>query len=328
MRMARSLLCGLVLVSVAAARTQADAIPDCRIVPLPDQQVKLLVGEEERLRWHFSEEYPRPFFYPLRGRSGDPLTRVGHPGAAGSHSHHRSIWFAHQKVGPDELDFWSDGGETQIRQKRWLAYRGGPDEAAMAVKLGWYDGNGKELLEQELIAVIRDGRRGETFVELQSTFRPTGDRLKFGKTHFGFLAVRVAKYISAHFGDGKLTDSKGRTGERAIFGKRARWMDYSGPVPSRGREGITYFDHPSNPNYPSYWHVREDGWMGASVCYKEPVETTKDDPLVLRYLLHAHEGPVDAAAASRVADRFADRPAYEVTRTDEKHRQFRIRQKK
>src|SRR5262245_63592822 len=87
------------------------------------------------------------------------------------------------------------------------------------------------------------GPGGETFVELQSTFRPAAESLEFGKTNFGFLAVRVARSLSCHFGGGVLTSSEGAVGEPAIFGKPAKWMDYSGPVPKGGTQGITYFDH-------------------------------------------------------------------------------------
>ncbi|MCH7919421.1 MAG: PmoA family protein [Planctomycetes bacterium] len=76
-----------------------------------------------------------------------------------------------------------------------------------------------------------------------------------------------------------------------------RWMDYSGPIavgegPDRKStvEGVTYFDHLSNPRFPSYWHVREDGWMGASFGMHEPFTIHRDKPLVLRYLLYAHAG--------------------------------------
>lgn len=313
--------------------------PRCRIVPLPEQQTAIEIDGTERLRWHFGSQSPRPFFYPLRGPSGESLTRMGHPGAP-NHDHHRSVWFAHYKV--LGIDFWSDNTEARIRQKQWLAYEDGHDEAIMAVLLGWYDGhNPEELVEQELIAAVRPGPDGETFLELQTTFRPRAESLEFGQTNFGFLAVRVAKRISEHFGGGRLTDSEGRSGEPAIFANRARWMDYRGPAqahgrrsagdqahgpPSVGTEGVTYFDHPSNPGYPTHWHVREDGWMGASVCMKAPVQTTRDNPLVLRYLLHAHVGPVDPDRAAQVAAEFANRPGLEVVKaTQVKHRQYLAR---
>src|SRR5262249_62206661 len=111
---------------------------------------------------------------------------------------------------------------------------------------------------------IRPGPEVETFIEIQATFRPAAESLEFGKTNFGFLAVRVAKHLSAHFGGGTLTNSAGATGEPAIFGKSATWVDYSGPTPKGGTEGITYFDHPSNPTHPTKWHGPEDGREGPS----------------------------------------------------------------
>lgn len=294
--------------------------PRCQIIPLPDHQVSFRIDGTERTRWHFGDKYPRPFFYPLNGPSGTSLTRMGHPGAE-NHEHHRSVWFAHAKV--LGIDFWSDRTEARVRQKNWLAYEDGNDEAIMATSIGWYDGHDpRELLVQELVAAVRPGDFGETLLEVQATFRPKSDTLELDKTNFGVFAVRVAKNISAYFGGGELTNSEGLVGEPAIFGKRARWMDYSGPVPDGGFEGITFIDHPSNPGHPTHWHVREDGWMGASVCMHQSIETRREKPLVLRYLLHAHAGTIDSEREDIVAAEFADRPGFEVTKATAKHRQY------
>jgi len=298
-------------------------IPRCRVLPLPGSQVSLQVDGHERLRWHFGEDSPRPFFYPLLGPSGSSLTRMGHPGAP-NHDHHRSIWFAHAKV--LGIDFWSDNTPARIRQKQWLAYQERDDEASMAVQMEWFDGHDPQpLVEQQLVAAVRPADGQETLVELQATFRPRSKTLEFGKTNFGFLAVRVAANLSAYFGGGQLTDSEGRQGEPAIFGKQARWVDYSGPVPAGGQEGITYFDHPSNPGYPTHWHVREDGWMGASACLAGPLSITQEQPLVLRYLLHAHRGPANPAVSEPIAARFAAMPRYEVVKGAVKHTMFTVR---
>jgi hypothetical protein len=296
--------------------------PRCQAIPLPDHQVAFEIDRIERLRWHFGPSYPRPFFYPLRGPSGSSLTRMGHPGAP-DHDHHRGIWFAHAKL--LGIDFWSDKTTARIRQKQWLAYEDGDAEALMAVSLGWYDGHDpKELVEQQLITAVRPGPEGETFLELQSTFTPVAESIEFGKSNFGVLAVRVARNISEHFGGGKLTSSEGATGESAIFGKPARWMDYSGPVSNISVEGITYFDHPGNPGHPTKWHVREDGWMGASLCMDAPRSISRKEPLVLRYLLHAHRGGINAEQAGKVAKAFADSPRYVVAKAKVKHRHFTI----
>jgi hypothetical protein len=309
----------------------------CHVIPQPDHQASFTVDGIERLRWHFGPNYPRPFFYPLVGPSGAVLTRMGHPGAP-NHDHHRSIWFAHEKV--LGINFWGDNTPARVKQKEWLAYQDDDNEAIMAVSLGWYDGHDpKELLTQQLIAAVRPHGDGETLVELQSTFTPTAESLELGQTNFGFLAVRVAKSISKFFGGGELRSSEGATGESEIFGKRARWMGYSGPI--RGQragntgqeqraaretaiEGITYFDHADNPGYPAHWHVREDGWMGASFNRTGSYVIERKRPLVLRYLLHAHAGVADPNSANAVAKEFNERRGFQLSRHSGPHIQHQV----
>jgi hypothetical protein len=289
------------------------------VLPVTGNQASFCIEGQERLRWNFDAAYPRPCFYPFIGPSGRSLTRMGHPGAP-NHDHHRSIWFAHEQV--LGINFWSDETPARIRQKQWLVYQDGENEAVMAVLLGWYDGHDPaELLEQELIAAVRPGENRETFLELQSTFRPRASVFEFGKTNFGFLAVRVAKNISEFFGGGRLQNSEGQIGEDAIFGKPARWLDYSGTTAvyegaSRRtlEEGVTYFDHPANPRYPSSWHVRRDGWMGAAPCLAEPMAITREKPLVLRYLLHGHSGMLSPQRAEQIAEQFGKTSPFAVKR--------------
>ena len=301
----------------------------CQVIPLPDQQVAFEINGRERLRWHAGPNYPRPFFYPAIGPSGHPLTRMGHPGAP-NHDHHRSIWFAHRKV--LGIDFWSENTDARIRQLDWLAYIDGDAEAVMAVRLGWFDGHDPSpLLTQELVVGVRPLENDEWTLELQSTFVPTSETLEFQKTNFGFLAVRVAKSVSAHFGEGVLTNSSKKVNEQAIFGQQATWVDYSGPV-GQGLgssvempiDGITYMSHVQNAEGPCRWHVREDGWMGASACFDEPIITRKAKPLRLRYLLHLHRGPIDHSKANALSKQFDDQPMFEVSKSKAKHQQFAV----
>jgi hypothetical protein len=321
-------------IAAATAASEPLGISRCEVIPLTDHQTLFTINGEEKVRWHSGERYPRPFFYPFNGPSGTSLTRMGHPGAP-DHDHHRSIWFAHQNV--NGVDFWTDNTTARIRQKQWLSYHDGADESIMASLLGWYDGEGRELMEQELVAAVVPQAAGQFALELQLTMRsPDSDQtVTLEKTNFGFLAVRVAKTLSAHFGGGILTSSQGETGEADIFGNPARWMDYSGPVAvgtgeARRRviEGITYFDHPHNPRYPTHWHVRDDGWMGASFCMLEGHSITSARPLVLRYLLYAHAGPYEHQRAETVHRAFAARAGFIVTRSDAPHHQFDVRRAK
>ena len=319
------ILGGLAVTAGLAASAQ---VPRCEVVPLPHDQVSFRIDGVERTRWRFGEDAPWPFFYPFAGPGGGSLTRMGHPGAP-NHDHHRSVWFAHHDVAG--LDFWSDTKGTRVRQSEWLAYEDGEEEAVMASRLLWRGPQGVALLRQELVAAVRPLESGEWTLELQSTFQPAEGRREttLGKTNFGLLAVRVARSVSGHFGGGGLRDSEGRTGEKAIFGREAAWMDYSGPV--RGTngaaavEGVTYFVHPETPGAPLAWHVREDGWMGASHNRHTSTVVRAESPLRVRFLLHAHAGPCDPERAGELMKAFAARSAFVVEKSGRPHRHWQVR---
>jgi hypothetical protein len=186
----------------------------------------------------------------------------------------------------------------------------------MVVEVGWFDPHAVRLLKQELIAVLRPLERGETWLELQTSFTPVMDGLKLGKTNSGFLGLRVAASMSAQYGGGLLTNSGGAQGEAAVFGKPALWMDYGGPVVGKEREGVTWFDHPGNPNHPTSWHVRDDGWMSAAFNLRDGYELTQVKPLTLRYGFHAHRGAVDEAEATKRQKAYAATPAWEVVKAE------------
>lgn len=282
-------------------------MPRVEAIPEPDNQVSFRVDGSEKLRWHAAERYPRPFFYPLIGPSGRSLTRIGHP-AAPDHDHHRSVWFAHQNLAGN--DFWIEGQLTRLRQRQWVHYQDGEDEAIMVVDLGWFDAHNAPLMDQRLIVGLRPLENGEFLFELQSTFSTRIDPLKLEKTNFGFLAVRVAKSISKHYGGGELRSSNGNVGEPAIFGREAIWVDYSGPIVGDTIEGITYIPHLRNPDYPSRWHVRDDGWMSAAFTGRESYSLTPRQPLTLRYLLYIHAGPGDPGAIHKQVETFHALPPY------------------
>ena len=301
-------------------------IPTCQIVPLPNQATSFQIRGIEKLRWNFGNQYSRPFFYPVNGTTGTSLVRMGHPGAP-NHDNHRGIWFAHNDI--EAMDFWAEGKGNQIVQTQWLAYEDGNDYAAMAVQTEFHAGHDPQpIIQQQIIAIIRPREQGQYTLELQTTITPTMPSLTLNKTNFGFLAVRMAANIATHFGGGTITNQAGKTGEPALFGKPANYIDYSGPVRGNNAdeiiEGITYFDHPSNPSYPSKWHIREDGWMGASVCRDTAITLTPSTPLQLRYLLHVHTDPINHKVATALQNAFFQRAAWKVVKSTRRHRHLDI----
>lgn len=270
----------------------------------------LLIDGVERAGYEFGEGLPRPFVYPLRGPSGAMLTRMGHPNPVG-HEHHKSIWFGHVSV--NGINFWEErpGSDVRVIHRRVLHYHDGAMFAGLVADLDWW-AKGRSIMRQELTLAIEPLDRGEYVLDFQSRFTVVDGPVELGKTNFGFLGVRVAKTISEQFGGGQLRNDAGARGEKAIFGKTSRWVDYSGPSEAGVVEGICYLDHPDNPHHPSPWHVRQDGWMEAAFNLAEPSGLAKDHPLDLRYRLYVHRGMPDAGTLERAWQLFAVTPPYRV----------------
>ena len=149
--------------------------------------------------------------------------------------------------------------KLESSKKNGWVFEEGDDKAIVATRLGWYDGHEpKELLDQIVIAIFRPADDGETLFELQSIFHPTAESIEFQQTNFGFLAVRVARSISEHFGAGKLTNSEG-------LGRRKRRCRKN-RISSANRRG---------------------GWTTAGRCYlakmaqKTPRTSSKASPILI-----------------------------------------------
>jgi hypothetical protein len=295
-------LLGLLLAAPLSAQ-----IPRLQAIPLPDHEISFQLSERELVRYHFAPDLPRPFLYPVIGPSGRTLTRMGHPGDPDTHSHHNSVWFSLSNVNGG--DFWSDRGGGRIRHRRTLRLADG-DEVALAVtEADWIAKDGTPLLRETRKVFVKPlANRGEYLLALDLTLAAQAAPVRLEKNNFGPIGVRMAKWISAHFGGGRIRNSEGAEGERAIFRKPARWVDYSGPVASGVVEGIALLDHPGNPRSPAPFHVREDGWMGAMLALDEAYTIERDTPLHLRYGLYVHAGAPPLSAIDAVWKRFAEEP--------------------
>ena len=271
---------------VWAQNAQTKPVPRMQVVPMPYLQASFQRDGVEITRYHFGPDLHRPFLFPVIGPSGQSLTRMGHPRDPESHSHHNSIWISHNDV--SGTNFWSDSGDGKIRHKRIIKYEDLGECSYMIAQNQWINKEGKALLSEtrQVTVVLLEG--AEWLLIIDTELRPNGGAVTLGKTPFGLIGVRMAKTIGANDGGGTIRNSEGGVNEKEIFWKKAKWVDYSGPIGGGKVEGITIFDHPSNPNFPSYFHVRNDGWMGASLTFDGPREITPEKPLRLRYGLYIH----------------------------------------
>jgi len=211
---------------------------------------------------------------------------MGHPHDPESHSHHNSVWISHNDV--DGVSFWSDRGGGKIHHKRIVKFEDGMESASIITANEWVTGERKVLLSETRKVTVLPLDDSEWLMIIDLELRAKDTTVTLGKTPFGMIGVRMAKTIGVNDGGGMIRNSEGGINEKDVFWKRARWVDYSGPITHDKSEGVTLFDHPQNPNFPSYFHVRNDGWMGASLTFDRPRKIEPAKPLHLRYGLYVH----------------------------------------
>ncbi len=283
------------LIACAAAAVAADPVlpkakpvPRTQAVPQAHDQVSFQRDGVEIARYHYGNDLNRPFIFPVIGPSGRSLTRMGHPRDPQGHSHHNSVWISHQFV--NGTNFWGDTSGARIVHVRTLRMDDSDESAFLETENAWRDKDGKTLLAELRRTTFRELEAGERLLVIEMQLEACGAEVRLDESAFGMLAVRMAKTIGVHDGGGTIRNSEGGVDEGGCFRKPARWCDYSGPITATAIEGITLMDHPMNANHPVPFHVRNDGWMGASLTFPGAVTIKPGEPLRLRYALFVHAG--------------------------------------
>jgi hypothetical protein len=261
-------------------------VPPLQIIPMPYNQVSFQHEGVEITRYHYGPDLNRPFLFPLKGPSGYSLTRMGHPHDPESHSHHNSVWISHHDV--NGTNFWADSDDGKIRHKRIVKLEDTGKRSSIVSENEWLTKEGKVLLLETRKTSVQLLKNSEWLMIIDIQLKPKDAPVTLGKTPFGMIGVRMAKTIGVNDGGGRIRNSNGAVNEKQVFWKKAKWVDYTGAIANKKLEGITLFDHPNNTNFPSHFHVRNDGWMGASLTFDGPRKIQPDKPLHLRYGLYVH----------------------------------------
>jgi hypothetical protein len=134
------------------------------------------------------------------------------------------------------------------------------------------------------------------------------EKVRFGDTKEGVFAIRLTAPLDGKH-SGKMVSAEGNVGEKAVWGKRSPWVDYSGQVDGETL-GVAIFDHPGNPKHPTYWHSRDYGLFAANIFGEHDFygDKSRDGGMDLepgkslrfRYRVVIHPGDTAAADISRL----------------------------
>jgi len=271
----------------------------------------------------------KPILFPVHGPGGTAMTRswpivADVPGEAHDHPHHESVWFTHGLV--NGVDFWVShprAGKEKARAEDRIEQvdvetSGGDGQGVVESRNRWVRADGTVVCTDSRRLAFAGDAATRT-IDYAITIHADHGPVTLGDTKEGTMALRVPTQLQLKNIDG----SEGAAGhcvnsegdrDAKVWGRRARWVDYWGPVGGR-TVGVAVLDHPANLRHPTHWHARDYGLVAANPFGLHDftgAEKGAGDHVIpaggtlrLRYLLVFHEGDAEAAGIDALWRRWA-----------------------
>lgn len=297
----------------ASPGEETAAAPEVQVVPNEaENRVDVLVGGELFTAYIYPSTIKKPVLYPIVSATGQTITRGfpldPRPGERVDHPHHVGLWFNYGDV--NGLDFWNNSDAIPperrdhygtIVHREIRGTESGQGEGALEVTMEWLNPAGEALLREDTRFEFHAADSTRT-IDRITTLTALDQPVTFNDNKEGVLGLRVARALEHPstqpevFTDasGKATDvpvlnNEGVTGKyltsegiegEAVWGTRAKWNSLSGVVDG-APVTVAIFDHPSNTNYPTYWHARGYGLFAANPLAPQAMTEGKEEPFVL-----------------------------------------------
>ena len=238
-------------------------------------------------RAHPTQKYP--YFYPLAGPvSGLSLSTE----SSLPYPHHRGLWLACDPLNGG--DYWSDKplDTGHIRSVGLKLGDATPTTAVITDRCEWVRKDAPSPWHDERKFVVTVPGERLWFLDCEFKLTALEDVAIQGAKH-SFFAMRAASDISPTYG-GVLMNSKGRTGAKGTYRRKAAWCGFHGKRAARPDvvEGMAIMDHPDNPWSPCRWFTRDYGHLSPSPFnwLRKPWRLAKGKSIELKYRVVLHAG--------------------------------------
>jgi hypothetical protein len=271
--------------------------------------------------FHYGADANKPFLAPLRSVSGKIITRgfpmENIPGESRDHLHHRGLWFSYDDV--NGVKFWENDpsytrpniGKITVTHAE---VKEGKGSSTVTAGMDWRGPNYQLLLVEDREMVFRSAPNLRT-IDFRITLTAPNEDVIFGDTKEGAFAIRLSDAFTERKGL-NIVDADGRTRMVNVWGKRSNWVDYSADVDGE-KIGVAMFDHPQNPNHPTYWHARDYGLFALDPfgqnAFDPKMEVrrtvlTHGDKLVYRWRVVIHPGDAETSHIAGLYKEYAAKP--------------------
>lgn len=321
---------GLALIAGLLFAAQAFPAGDSVKTVRKGDRVDIFVQGRPFTTYFFSADVAKPYFQPLRTAQGTVVTRAFPIGNTvppedlkdeNVEPHQRPMFFGHGNI--DGIDFWGEAvfprysddvvfGRTIFR-KLEESQNGDPGTLRADFELAGPKGR---VIADEIQSFLFGGDQKTRWIDCEITLVANhGSDLTLGDSKEGTFGIRLARELNSP--PAHMVNSSGGEGEKAIWGKRADWVDYDGTVAGEAL-GVAVFDSPKSFRHPTWWHARGYGLLAANPFgwrefYNDPEKdgswtVPQGKELKFRYRVFIHHGDYRQA---RVAEAYQEYAAHE-----------------
>jgi len=290
-----------------------------------EDAIDVYLGKDLFTTYHYSNDDRKPYLWPVKAEGDVSVTRdwpMGEKALSEDHPHHVSFWTGYGDINGN--DYWEYGERTGWEHTESIDYGSGNALGWIGTHIVWQDKDHNPVIDEHRTYrfFMSPKDSGERLFDVDVRFTASYGEVKFGDTkEGGMVSVRMADNLRERGGRGTITTSEGIVGGEKAWGTPAAWCDYSGVIEGAGTRGIAVFDSPSSFRYPTHWHVRDYGLMGANAFgYSHFYDGTKNGDhtvenggtLSFSYRIYVHSGDVEEAKVAEHYADFANPPAVTV----------------
>jgi len=268
-----------------------------------EKHIALLRNDTVLWQLNINPAEDKPYLHPLRTPSGQDLT-LERPD---DHPWHRGLWFSWKTI--NDVNYWEEDVKAGVSEGRSLIRKVRSElnddfSAKIVVDITYRDRKGPTIRESRTLHISPATQsRGYTitwnhsFTALKDVLLDLEKPAKHGGVQWGGyagLSFRGAATLRQPLfrASNGWSSSEDTTG----YGEKATWMDmtaYTGEGQTLPA-GITIFDHPGNPRYPSPWYIwyaaGEHLFFTPSLLFDGPLSMKKGEKLNLNYQTFIHDG--------------------------------------
>ena len=229
-------------------------------------RLDVTLGKELFTAYHYQDERVKPILWPLNAHDETPISRdwpMGDKNKTDDHPHHESFYTAYGDI--NDTDFWQFTSRKGYQTAQSVTFTNHAAYSTITSHILWHKEDGTPVLYEKRTYSFFNTPSESRIFDLSTTLSAAyGDAQFIGTKEGGMATVRMNDDLREKGGSGTITNSEGGVGAGETWGKPAAWCDYSGALDPIGNVGITIMDHPNSFRYPTHWHVRDYGLMGAN----------------------------------------------------------------